>query len=296
MSKVLAARPHAGGRRGFGARTGRARGRAHNAGVQARNSRWIERAGRIGHVAKAISYALIAVLALQVAFGQRGQTGDRQGVLREVAGKPFGTAALIALAVGFAAYALWQIARAVLDRGGDGTDAKGMAKRAEHGVIGVVYLASAVAAVSLAVGSRNSGTSGNEQAETARVLEWPGGRWLVGIVGVVLFAYGLWNVYKAKTQKFRKDLDEGQMHGNVRTWAIRSGVAGHAARGIVFAIVGWFLTKAALEYDPQEAVGIDGALAKLADQTYGTWLLAAVAVGLLLYAAFVLVQARYRRV
>jgi hypothetical protein len=293
MSKALAARPRQGGRRGFGTRSGRARGRAKS---HARNSRWIERAGRIGHVAKAVSYALIAVLALQVAFGQRGQTGDRQVVLREVAGQPFGTAALIALAVGFTAYAVWQIVRAVLDRSGDGTDAKGMAKRAEHGLIGVIYLASAFAAVSLAVGSQSSGTSGNEQAETARVLEWPGGRWLVGIVGVGLLAYGLWNVYKAKTQAFRKDLDEGRMHGDVRRWAIRSGVAGHAARGLVFAMVGWFLARAALEYDPQEAVGIDGALAKLADQTYGTWLLAAVAVGLLLYAAFALVQARYRRV
>lgn len=289
MSKVLATRQSAGRRRGSGSRTRRARS-------QAMNSPWVERAGRIGHVAKAVSYALIAVLALQVAFGQRGQTGDRQGVLREVAGQPFGTAALIALAVGFVAYALWQFVRAALDRSGDGTDAKGMAKRAEHAVIGVIYLGSALAAVSLVTGSRSSASSGDEQAETARVLEWPAGRWIVGIVGAGLFAYGLWNVYKAKSQSFRKDLDEGRMHGDVRTWAVRSGGVGHAARGIVFAIVGWFLTKAALEYDPDEAIGIDGALAKLADQSYGTWLLAAVAVGLLAYAVFALVQARYRRV
>ena len=86
------------------------------------------------------------------------------------------------------------------------------------------------------------------------------------------------------------------MNGTTRTWAVRSGVAGLAARGVIFAIVGVFLAKAAYEYDPQEAVGIDGALAKLADQAWGTWLLAAVAIGLLAYGAFCLVQARYRRV
>jgi hypothetical protein len=255
---------------------------------------WVEKAGRIGHIAKAISYGLIAILALQVAFGQGGETTDRQGVLREVAGKSFGTAALWALAIGFAAYAFWQFVRAVLDRDGDGTDAKGLAKRGQHALIGAIYTASAVAAVSLAIGSR-SGSGGSEKEETARVLEWPGGQWIVGIVGVALFAYGLANVWKAKTQKFRKDLNEGQMDPTVRTWSTRSGVIGYAARGVVFALIGFFLTKAAVEYDPDEAIGIDGALRKLADQTYGTWLLGLVAAGLLAYAVFCVVQARYRR-
>jgi hypothetical protein len=259
------------------------------------NSPWVERAGRIGHVAKGVSYALIAVLALQVAFGHRSRTSDRQGVLREIAGKPFGTGILIALAVGFFAYALWQFTRTALDRTNDGSDAKGLAKRAHHALVGGIYTASGIAAVALAAGSQ-TGSGGNEQAETAKVLDWPFGQWLVGIVGVALLVYGVYNLYRAMTEKFRKDLAEGAMSRQVRKWMVRTGVLGHAARGVVFAMVGFFLAKAALEYDPDEAVGIDGALAKLADQSYGTWLLAAVAVGLLAYAVFCLVQARYRRI
>ena len=269
--------------------------RAKGSGKRAANGSAVEVAGRVGHVAKGISYALIAVLALQVAFGDRGRTSDRQGVLREVASHSFGTIALWVLAVGFACYALWQFMRAVLDRSNDGSDAKGLAKRAQHGVVGVIYVASAVAAVSLAQGS-SSGSSGNEQQETARVLEWPGGRWIVGIVGVTLLVYGVWSAYKGWNEKFRKDLNESQMSAPTRTWAIRSGKVGNVARGIVFAIVGFFLAKAAYEYDPDEAVGIDGALAKLQEQAWGTWLLAAVALGLLAYAVFCFVQARWRRV
>ena len=270
-------------------------GGARAAKGRAANSEWVEWAGRFGHVAKAVSYALIAILALQVAFGQRSQTSDRQGVLREVAGKPFGTAALWAMAIGFIGYAVWEFARAALDRSNDGNDAKGLAKRGKCAVVGAIYVGSAVVAISLAMGSGSSG-SGNEKEETAKVLEWPGGQWIVGIVGLGMIVYGLANLWKAKSQKFTKDLDDHKMNHGTRKWAIRSGVAGFAARGVVFAIVGVFLTKAAYEYDPKEAVGIDGALAKLAHQAWGTWLLAAVALGLLCYGVFCLVQARYRRV
>jgi Domain of Unknown Function (DUF1206) len=269
-----------------------------------KDSRWVAWAGRIGHIAKAVSYAAIAVLALQVAFGDRAEPEDRQGVLRELSTQTFGKTVLWVLAVGFGAYALWQFVRAFLDRSRDGSDTEGLAKRAHHLGVGVIYVASTIAAVSLARGSSGSSGGGagagagggDEKAETATVLEWPGGRWIVAAVALGLIGYGVYNVVKAKTQKFRKDLDESGMSPAARTWTTRSGVVGHAARGVVFALVGFFLAKAAWEYDPDEAVGIDGALARLAHQTYGTWLLTAVALGLLAYAVFCLVQARYRRV
>jgi H+/Cl- antiporter ClcA len=73
-------------------------------------------------------------------------------------------------------------------------------------------------------------------------------------------------------------------------------VAGHAARAIVFGLIGAFLVKAAVGYEPDEAIGIDGALRKLAQQPYGEVLLGAVAVGLIAYGVYCLVQARYREV
>ncbi|HEY8544924.1 MAG TPA: DUF1206 domain-containing protein [Acidimicrobiales bacterium] len=274
--------------------------RARRAGNDVRDSRWFAWAGRVGHVAKAVSYAAIAVLALQVAFGDRAQPEDRQGVLRELADQPFGGTMLWVLAVGFGAYALWQFVRAALDRNRDGSDVEGLAKRAHHAGVGAIYVASMLAAASLARGESSGGGggggSGDEKAETARVLEWPGGQWIVGAFGLALIGYGVYNLVKAKNQKFRKDLDEASMGPAVRTWTTRSGVVGHAARGVVLGMVGFFLAKAAWEYDPDEAVGIDGALARLAQQGYGTWLLSAVALGLLAYAVFCLVQARYRRV
>ncbi|HET6954033.1 MAG TPA: DUF1206 domain-containing protein [Acidimicrobiales bacterium] len=257
---------------------------------------WVERAGRVGLVAKAASYALIGVLALQIPLGQGGATADRQGVLRRLATESWGTAALWALAAGFAAYAAWRFVDALTDRRGEGTGASGLAKRARGLGIGAVYVASAVAAVSLVMSSSSNAAGGDERAETAKVLDWPAGRWIVLAVGIGFVADGLYNLYRAATRSFRKRLKEQEMPGPVRPWAIGSGVLGHAARGVVFGLVGIFLAKAAVEYDPAEAVGIDGALLKVAEGDYGTLLLGLVAAGLVAYALYCLVEARYRRI
>ena len=74
------------------------------------------------------------------------------------------------------------------------------------------------------------------------------------------------------------------------------GVVGHIARAVVFGLVGIFLIKAAVEYDPQEAVGIDGALQRLQDEAYGTVALVAVAIGLIAFGVYSVVDARYRTI
>ena len=74
------------------------------------------------------------------------------------------------------------------------------------------------------------------------------------------------------------------------------GVFGHLARMVVFVLIGWFLLRAAIDYDPDKAVGLDGALTKLADASYGPVLLGIVAAGLIGFAAYSIADARYRKV
>jgi hypothetical protein len=259
---------------------------------------WVERAGRVGLVAKGVSYALIGILAIQIPLGQGGQVADRKGVLRQLATESWGSAALIALAVGFACYAVWRVIEAVVDRQHEGHDPKGLAKRARSLGLGVVYVASAAAAVALVRSSSPSagGGGGDEKQETARVLDWPAGRWIVLAVALGFLADGLYNVYRGVTTKFRERLKTREMSPGVERAAVASGVAGHLSRGVVFALVGLFLGKAAIEYDPNEAVGIDGALLKVAQASHGPLLLGLVAGGLIAYALYCLVEARYRKI
>jgi hypothetical protein len=74
-----------------------------------------------------------------------------------------------------------------------------------------------------------------------------------------------------------------------------SGRIGLTARALVFALVGYFLLRTAIDYDPNRAVGVDGALASLHREPLGQWLLGLVAVGLVTFAVYSLLEAAYRR-
>jgi hypothetical protein len=86
------------------------------------------------------------------------------------------------------------------------------------------------------------------------------------------------------------------MEPTVRRWITRIGIFGHLARMVVFGLVGVFLVKAALDFDPSKAVGLDGVLAKLIQQSYGPALLGIVAAGLVAFAVYSISDARYRRI
>jgi hypothetical protein len=261
---------------------------------QLANSPWVERLGRAGLVAKGVLYGIVGVLALAIPLNLGGKATDRHGALRTVAAQPLGEVLLLALGIGFGSYAVWRFVQAFLDRDHEGKGLKGLAKRASYLARGLLYAGSTFVAFAL-VGGLGSGGS-DEQEETAKVLDLPLGRWIVLTVGLGFLAAGAYNVYRSVTGKFRKHLREHEMGDTEHGWTIAVGVAGHAARAIVFGLVGAFLVKAAVEYEPDEAIGIDGALRKLAQQPYGEVLLGAVAAGLIAYGVYCLVQARYREV
>ena len=261
---------------------------------------WYSWLARIGLVAKGVSYGIVGVLAVQLALGGGGKATSRQGALATLAEEPLGRVLLAVLAAGFAAYAIWRFVQAFAEREDEG-DAKGEAKkwgkRAGYVGRGAIYAGLTFTTLKLLAGS-GAGESQNQQAKqnTATVLDWPAGRWIVGLAGLAVAGAGAWNVYRGLARKFEKKWRIGSMSDVERRWGARAGILGHLARGVVFGLIGVFLTKAAIEYDPREAIGLDGALHKLAGTSYGPWLLGLTAVGLICYGLYCLADARYRDV
>jgi len=251
---------------------------------------WLARAGLF---ARGAVFAVIGVLAIKLAFGDGGKTTDQQGALATVARQPFGKVLLVALAIGLAGYALWRLVRAALGHGietGD-EDAK---DRVSSVISGIAYAALCLTAIKILAGSGGSG--GGPAKATAGVLGWPAGTWLVALAGLVLAGVGIDQARKGVKRDFletAKTEQMGRQTEQVYTWV---GVFGYLARGVVFALMGYFLVRAAIDYDPDKAVGLDGALASLRDAAYGPVLLGIVATGLLGFAAYCMMDSRYRRV
>jgi len=265
-------------------------------GRRAGRSPWVERLGRLGLVAKGVLYAVVGILAIKVALGGREESPDREGALQTIAQQPFGKGLLVLLAVGLAGYALWQLARGLLDREGEGEDPKGLAKRGSAFARGIWYGALAVLTAERVVNAGSSGGGSKEQQTTAGVFDVPLGRYLVYAAGLAFLGTGAFNGYRAVTGKFKKKLKTAEMSDAEEASATAFGVLGHLARAAVYTLIGLFLLRAAWEFDPKEARGLDGALMELSQQTYGGLLLGAVAVGLMAYALYCFVEARYRRI
>lgn len=251
-----------------------------------------EVAARIGFVARGIVYGLIGALAVALATGAGGKATSQQGALETVAHQPLGHALVVAIAVGLGGYALWRVVRASLGRGPE-DDGDSLIDRVGGFGSGVVYALLCVIAVGIAIGRAHG--NGAVSGKTAGVLGWPLGREIVGIAGIVLVVVGLYQGWRGVSRDFLDDAKVGKMSRRMRRFLVAIGVVGHVSRMVVFGLVGVFLIKAAIEYDPRTAVGVGGALGKLLHQPAGNALLGVVAAGLLAFGLFSMTDARYHR-
>ncbi|MBD2463745.1 DUF1206 domain-containing protein [Oscillatoria sp. FACHB-1407] len=258
---------------------------------------WFERLSRLGYAAKGIVYFVVGLLALQAAIGSGSQPTDTNGALEAIVAQPFGKFLLGIVAIGLIGYVLWRIAQAVLDpeHSGQQTSAKQVAQRIGYAFSAAAYTGLAATAVKLILGTGNGGDGNATQDWTARFLSQPFGQWLVGLAGLITIGVGISYLYEAYKAKFRQHLNLNAMTPKERTWAMRAGRFGIAARGVVFGIIGIFLIQAAIRSNPNEAKGLGNALAALAQQPFGPWLLGLVALGLIAYSIYSLVEARYRK-
>jgi hypothetical protein len=261
-------------------------------------SPWIEGLGRFGHVAIGVVYATIGVLAAQTALSQGGGTTDSHGALAWIVQAPFGRAILGAFALGFAGYAAWRWIQAVRDTESKGTTPMGVLNRLVYAFIGATYGALALSAFDLARGHAASGEgSGDASAQdwTAWLLSQPFGQVLVATVGLGIISVGLVQFYLAYSGKCCDSLQTSGLSQAQERLVGAAGRIGFSARGIAFAIIGVLLLVAAVHTRSDEVRGLGGALATLAQQPFGPWLLGIVASGLVVYGAFMMVKARYGR-
>ena len=255
--------------------------------VQSTLFEWLSRAG---FVARGVVYITVGILAIKLAAGSGDRNANQQGALRAIVAQPFGKLLLILIAAGLGGYALWRFVRAIVGHGPEDSD--GAVDRVVAFASGVVYAGLCVIAVEIL---RGGGGSGSPKKPTAGVLGWPGGTWLVVVAGVVFAGVGLYQGYRGLSTEFLDDSKVSEMHPRARTWVKRLGTFGYLARMVVFTLIGIFLVRAAVDYEPKKAVGLDGALATIDHAPYGPYVLGVVAAGLIAFGTYSLTDARFRR-
>jgi hypothetical protein len=264
---------------------------------QAGRSTTAQRLVLFGWAAKGVVYLALAWLVLQLAFGRAPQQASSRGALDWIAQTAPGVVAIVVLGVGLVAFALGRVLEVTVLA----TPQIDTKDKVEAGVLAMLYVVLALSAFSIlgiAGGRGASGGSGGQtqQQGTALLLGLPGGQVIVAAIGVAVIAFGAYSAYKGVKEKFLGTLRTGAMSPGVRSATKKIGTAAYVTRGIVFALIGWFLVQAALTYNPQEARGLDGALREVAEAPWGPAVLTGIALGLLCYGAFCLLESRYRRI
>ncbi len=250
---------------------------------------------RLGYAARGLVYLLVGGLAFLAAIGSGGQTTDPKGALASLLGQPLGFMIVVAIGLGLFAYAAWRAVQGLLDADHHGTDAKALAIRGAMCVSAITHASLGLYAVTLpfALGAFSKGDGDGSRDAAAWILRQPFGRYLLALVAIAIIGAGLAQIWRGLGGRYRRYL---AMRESLLDKLAPVCAFGLAARGVVFLVVGGFFAYAAWVLDPDHAGGIAAALEWLRSQPYGSWLFLAVAIGLVAFGLYGIIQAIWRRI
>ncbi len=259
--------------------------------------------GRAGWFAKGVVYTIAGFLALSVAAKASGwadstsATGDQEasplGAIKTVADTSGGTLLLWLLAAGMLLYAAWRVVSALLP---GSTDAKATVQRIGYIASAIMYTTFAISAIALARKSSEQPDGNRKVTDVSETIMTNAvGRIVIGLVGLIVIGVGLYRISKGVKLDVEDELDMSGMSAARYTWTERLGALGEIGRGIGYGLVGFFLLRSAITYDSSEATGLDGALRRLAAESWGVVIVFVVGIGFAAYGLFCLATFTRRR-
>jgi hypothetical protein len=268
-----------------------------NLTLSKKQSKWFIKYARFGYASKGVVYCLTGILAFLAATGSESTSSTgRTNVLNKILSQPFGTVLLGVVALGMVGYVLWRSIEAVKDPHDHGHNIKGILTRTGYAISAFVYLSlSFYAFRAIFFGVIKSSNGDSQRNLIDKILELPLGQWIVGIIALIIFIRGLQQVYKGFSGKYKKNLKEYEINSSYRNLVVRAGAVGSVARGVVWCLIAVLFSKAALNSNADEIGGTENALGYLASD-FGVEYLAAIAIGLICYGIFKILQSVYLRI
>jgi hypothetical protein len=247
-------------------------------------------AGIVGLVARGVLYLALAALALELVFGDRSESADPRGAMHELAHTGVGGFVLVVLVLGFALFALLHLYRAIRNPDGKAS------RRANDLLWAAINGFLAVLAASFLFTSKSSGDSDQtDKSLTAKVMDWSGGRLVVGAVGLALLGYGVYLLWRAFTDDRQDERAVLEAAPNETPVVRALSRIGNVARGAILGFIGVLVLVAAIEHDPNQTEGIDGALKRLLAQSWGEIAVFLVALGFAAFGVYSIARAWVNR-
>jgi hypothetical protein len=251
----------------------------------------VAKAARFGLVARSGFYLLLTALVVNLAVeGSQGPQADAKGALETVARNLLGKIAIIAVGLGFLAFGATRLWSAIRDQ------RPSRWRRASTALQGAFYVVLMWIPLSYVFGNRTAGSNKSQHRVAGDLLRLPGGRVIVAALGVIVIVVCANQIRTALTQEYADGMDVDRSPPWVRWLVQAAATLGIPARALVFVPIGVCLVIAAVKSNPSHAKGLDQLLARLSGQWWGVLLLGLVAVGLLIFTTYSLLEARYRKV
>lgn len=251
---------------------------------------WVKKIAQAGYIAKGIVYVLLGLLAFMAAFElTRDNEATQTGTLRFVKELPAGTVLLLLLAAGLICYSIWRGVQAFYN---PKNEEKKWTKRLRYLFSGVAYLALAYTAL-LAVFEDSAGGGDRNQKLAGELITQPMGQVLVGLAALVFAGVGIYQVYYGFSEKYRKHVQELSLQSQHAALLLKSGKVGYISRGIVWLVIAVLFFRAAIHNAASEAGSTSKAFHFIETSPLGSYLLAALGLGLVAYGVFNFVRARY---
>lgn len=256
------------------------------------------RFAQLGFFTKGFLFIIIGSLAVLVALGEpNGRLTAPTGALAAVAQLPFGRILLLIFIGGALGHGIWNILRGVADVDNAGRSLQGIGKRVIAAGVGFFYLFLGLIAWNITIAARITETNeAIQKTLTGILLALPLGTILVLIIGLSVIGAGVHECYSGISGKFQKNFRMYELDKIERRIITVLGFLSFTARALIFALMGYFFVTAAINYNPDEVVGLDGALMTLSQSYYGKTALFLTAAGLVCHGILSLYEARYRRI
>jgi hypothetical protein len=240
-------------------------------------------------------YGTIGLLAMKVALGARGNLQDQQGAIASIGQTLIGRILLVIVLIGLIGYALWGLIRAFLNPLHKGKDIKGILERIGFFISAMAYSILIIPTYNLIFGTANAAQNGAQGVQLRNIISTifliPLGRWIVGIIGLMVLGIGVFQVYQGLRHDFDKQIKPYALTSKQIKWVKGMGRVGTLGRAVVFLLIGLFLLFAAFNANSAEVKGVDGALLVVLQQPFGHWLLGIVAIGLIAFGLYSLLSA-----